>query len=46
VSGSGPTVIGLFLGTDAIARARFAADALDGREPATTWAVPVDREAT
>jgi 4-diphosphocytidyl-2-C-methyl-D-erythritol kinase len=42
VSGSGPTVIGLFWGADAEARARAGAVALAGRYPGATTAVPVD----
>ncbi len=42
VSGSGPTVVGLFTGTDGPDRARHAAAELAGREPAAGWATPVD----
>jgi 4-diphosphocytidyl-2-C-methyl-D-erythritol kinase len=41
VSGSGPTVLGLFLGADGPERAAQAADALDGRRPAALAAAPV-----
>lgn len=42
VSGSGPTVFGLFLGADGPARAEEAAAALAAREPRPVAAVPVD----
>jgi 4-diphosphocytidyl-2-C-methyl-D-erythritol kinase len=42
VSGSGPTVLGLFWGPDAAARASAGAAALAGRYPGATTAVPVD----
>jgi 4-diphosphocytidyl-2-C-methyl-D-erythritol kinase len=42
VSGSGPTVIGLFKGTDGPGRARRAAAGLVGRVPAASWATPVE----
>ncbi len=42
VSGSGPTVLGLFWGEDASARAGAGAAALAGRYPGATAAVPVD----
>jgi 4-diphosphocytidyl-2-C-methyl-D-erythritol kinase len=42
VSGSGPTVLGLFWGEDGAARARAGAAALAGRYPGATTAVPVD----
>lgn len=42
VSGSGPTVIGLFLRANGPARARRAVAGLAGREPAPLWAEPVD----
>lgn len=42
VSGSGPTVIGLFAGTDGPARARRAAQELEDRDPPPIAAVPVD----
>jgi 4-diphosphocytidyl-2-C-methyl-D-erythritol kinase len=42
VSGSGPTVLGLFWGSDAEPRARMGAVALAGRYPGATAAVPVD----
>ncbi|UGS34643.1 4-(cytidine 5'-diphospho)-2-C-methyl-D-erythritol kinase [Capillimicrobium parvum] len=40
VSGSGPTALGLFLGSDGAQRARLAADALAGRRPAPLVAAP------
>jgi 4-diphosphocytidyl-2-C-methyl-D-erythritol kinase len=42
VSGSGPTVLGLFWGEGAQARASAAVAALAGRYPGATTAVPVD----
>lgn len=42
VSGSGPTVLGLFAGLDGPAKARRAAEELAGRDPAPLAAVPVD----
>jgi 4-diphosphocytidyl-2-C-methyl-D-erythritol kinase len=42
VSGSGPTVLGLFWGQDGPARAAAGAAALAGRYPGATTAVPVD----
>ncbi len=42
VSGSGPTVVGLFCGGDGLERAERAARSLDAREPAAIWATPVD----
>jgi 4-diphosphocytidyl-2-C-methyl-D-erythritol kinase len=42
VSGSGPTVLGLFWGEDAAGRATAGAAALAGRYPGATVAVPVD----
>jgi 4-diphosphocytidyl-2-C-methyl-D-erythritol kinase len=42
VSGSGPTVLGLFEGDEGPERARAAADALRGRVPAAVAAEPVD----
>ncbi len=42
VSGSGPTVLGLFGGDDGAGRARTAAARLAGREPAAIAAAPVD----
>ena len=42
VSGSGPTVFGLFWGEEAVASARAGAAALAGRYPGATAAVPVD----
>ena len=42
VSGSGPTVVGLFLRANGPARAQRAVDGLAGREPAPICAVPVD----
>lgn len=42
VSGSGPTVLGLFWGEGASARAGAGAAALAGRYPGATTAVPVD----
>jgi 4-diphosphocytidyl-2C-methyl-D-erythritol kinase len=41
VSGSGPTVVGLFTGANAPDRARHAAAGLAGREPPAGWATPV-----
>jgi 4-diphosphocytidyl-2-C-methyl-D-erythritol kinase len=41
VSGSGPTVFGVFLGPDGPERAHHAAQALRGRSPAPVAAVPV-----
>jgi 4-diphosphocytidyl-2-C-methyl-D-erythritol kinase len=41
LSGSGPTVLGLFAGRDGPARARRAAEALAAREPAPLLATPV-----
>jgi 4-diphosphocytidyl-2-C-methyl-D-erythritol kinase len=41
VSGSGPTVFGLFLGPDGPERAHHAAAALGGRDPAPVAATPV-----
>jgi 4-diphosphocytidyl-2C-methyl-D-erythritol kinase len=41
VSGSGPTVLGLFLGEDGPARARAAASELAGRRPQPVAAEPV-----
>ena len=41
VSGSGPTVLGLFAGEDGPERARAAAAALAGRRPAAIAAEPV-----
>lgn len=41
VSGSGPTVLGLFAGGDAAARAEHARDQLAGRQPAAVVAEPV-----
>jgi 4-diphosphocytidyl-2-C-methyl-D-erythritol kinase len=43
VSGSGPTVVGLFLRANGSGRAQRAADGLAGREPAPICATPVDR---
>ena len=43
VSGSGPTVVGLFVGADGPERARRAATRLAGREPAASWATPVEQ---
>ncbi len=40
VSGSGPTVLGLYLGSDGPARARAAADALAARRPSPLVATP------
>jgi 4-diphosphocytidyl-2-C-methyl-D-erythritol kinase len=45
VSGSGPTVVGFFLGADARARAGAGADALGGRRPSPVVATPVEGEA-
>jgi 4-diphosphocytidyl-2-C-methyl-D-erythritol kinase len=42
VSGSGPTVLGVFWGEDAAARASAGVAALTGRYPGATTAVPVD----
>jgi 4-diphosphocytidyl-2-C-methyl-D-erythritol kinase len=42
VSGSGPTVLGVFWGEDAAARASAGVAALTGRYPGATKAVPVD----
>ncbi|HKH78943.1 MAG TPA: hypothetical protein VJ996_02915, partial [Solirubrobacteraceae bacterium] len=42
VSGSGPTVIGLFLRANGAGRAGRAVDGLSGRVPAPVCAVPVD----
>jgi 4-diphosphocytidyl-2-C-methyl-D-erythritol kinase len=42
VSGSGPTVVGLFARANGLARAQRAAAGLTGREPAPVSAVPVD----
>ncbi len=42
VSGSGPTVFGLFLGADGPRRAETAAVALAGRDPAPVACAPVD----
>lgn len=42
VSGSGPTVVGLFWGEDAFARASAGAAALTGRYPGASAAEPVD----
>jgi 4-diphosphocytidyl-2C-methyl-D-erythritol kinase len=42
VSGSGPTVLGLFWGEDAATRANVGVAALAGRYPGATTAVPVD----
>ncbi|HYM45597.1 MAG TPA: hypothetical protein VES65_05485 [Solirubrobacteraceae bacterium] len=42
VSGSGPTVVGLFLRANGPGRARRAADGLAGRDPAPLCAEPVD----
>ncbi len=42
VSGSGPTVLGLFWGEDSAARASAGVAALVGRYPGATTAVPVD----
>lgn len=44
VSGSGPTVLGLYWGADAQARARAAAGALADRYPGAVSAVPVTEE--
>jgi 4-diphosphocytidyl-2-C-methyl-D-erythritol kinase len=44
VSGSGPTVFGLFFGTDASAGAASAAAALAGRYPGATSAAPVSED--
>lgn len=44
VSGSGPTVLGLFAGEDGVRRAREAAARLSGRDPRPLTAVPVERE--
>jgi 4-diphosphocytidyl-2-C-methyl-D-erythritol kinase len=41
VSGSGPTVVGLFLGAGGEERAREAAASLEGRRPAAVVALPV-----
>jgi 4-diphosphocytidyl-2-C-methyl-D-erythritol kinase len=43
VSGSGPTVVGLFARANGLARAQRAAAGLAGREPPPTTAVPVDK---
>lgn len=45
VSGSGPTVMGLFLRANGPERARRAVDGLTGREPTPICAVPVDAAA-
>jgi 4-diphosphocytidyl-2-C-methyl-D-erythritol kinase len=42
VSGSGPTVVGLFARANGLARAQRAAAGLAGREPAAMTAVPVE----
>jgi 4-diphosphocytidyl-2-C-methyl-D-erythritol kinase len=42
VSGSGPTVVGLFARANGLARAQRAAAGLEGREPAAVAAVSVD----
>jgi 4-diphosphocytidyl-2-C-methyl-D-erythritol kinase len=42
VSGSGPTVVGLFLRSNSLGRAERAAAGLDGRAPAPIVAEPVD----
>ncbi len=42
VSGSGPTVVGLFLRANGPGRARRAVDGLAGRDPEPLWAVSVD----
>jgi len=42
VSGSGPTVVGLFLRANGPGRARRAVEGLAGRDPAPLCAVPVD----
>jgi 4-diphosphocytidyl-2-C-methyl-D-erythritol kinase len=44
VSGSGPTVVGLFARANGLARAERAAAGLAGREPAAVAAVSVDRD--
>jgi 4-diphosphocytidyl-2-C-methyl-D-erythritol kinase len=44
VSGSGPTVLGLFARANGLARAERAAAGLEGREPAALTAVSVDRD--
>ena len=44
VSGSGPTVIGLFLRANGPGRAQRAVDGLSGRVPAPACAVPVDAQ--
>jgi 4-diphosphocytidyl-2-C-methyl-D-erythritol kinase len=44
VSGSGPTVFGLYLGEDAIARAETSAARLSDRYPGARTAVPVSEE--
>jgi 4-diphosphocytidyl-2-C-methyl-D-erythritol kinase len=44
VSGSGPTVFGLFRGPDAPARAEAATARLTGRYPGATSAIPVSEE--
>jgi 4-diphosphocytidyl-2-C-methyl-D-erythritol kinase len=46
VSGSGPTVIGLFMGSGARERAAVAAASLDRRRPAVVVATPVDWESS
>jgi 4-diphosphocytidyl-2C-methyl-D-erythritol kinase len=43
VSGSGPTVFGLFAGAEGPAHARAAADALRARHPEAVAVVPVGR---
>jgi 4-diphosphocytidyl-2-C-methyl-D-erythritol kinase len=44
VCGSGPTVAGLYSGSDSPGRAQAAADALAGRFPGATAATPVDAQ--
>jgi 4-diphosphocytidyl-2-C-methyl-D-erythritol kinase len=44
VSGSGPTVVGIWWGTGALARAGQAADLLEGRHPGAVVARPVTAE--
>jgi 4-diphosphocytidyl-2-C-methyl-D-erythritol kinase len=44
LSGSGPTVFGVYWGAEAEARAAAAAGALTGRYPGTTVAIPVSEE--
>ena len=44
MSGSGPTVLGLFARANGLARAERAAAGLAGREPAPLTATPVDAE--